>query len=157
MRLLLVNDPFKFSVMKKLLILIIALLITTTYLFAQKARQADTIKHATFYTCPMHAEMTSDKAGKCSICPTDLVLSGKEKIKASSKTYACPVHLDVVRHDAGKCPKCGQEMNLSPKEQMKVEVSKIYTCEMHPLVALDKEGNCPTCGKALVKKKRTSN
>ena len=31
------------------------------------------------YTCPMHPEVTSDKAGKCPKCGMDLVEKGKDK------------------------------------------------------------------------------
>ena len=140
--------------MKKLIFLTVTLVFASTYIFAQKAGRVDTLKHANYYSCPMHPEVTGHEPGKCPKCGMELNLSTKEQMKAKEmKNYTCPVHLDVTKHDPGKCPKCGKKLNLSPKEQMKAEVVKLYTCPMHPEVALDKEGNCPKCGKTLVEKK----
>jgi uncharacterized protein with PIN domain len=141
--------------MKNIIILTIAFFIASPALFAQsKAGKTDTTKHATFYTCPKHSDVVSDKPGHCPTCGMELNLTGKEQMKARvTKNYNCPVHVDVTKHDPGKCPKCGKKLNLSPKEQMKAEVVKLYTCPMHPAVSLDKEGNCPKCGMGLVEKK----
>ncbi len=118
-----------------------------------KAGKTDTTQHATFYSCPKHPDVMSDKPGTCPKCGMMLALSGKEQMKANiTKTYQCPIHLDVVSHDPGKCPKCGRKLNVSPKEYMKIQAAKIYTCPMHPEVALTKDGFCPKCGKALVEK-----
>ena len=142
--------------MKKLVILIVALFITSTSIFAQsKAGKMDTTKHTPLYACPKHPEITAHKPGKCPKCGMQLNLSPKEQMKASQlKNYTCPSHMEVVSHDPGKCPICGKKLNLSPKEQMKTELAKIYSCPMHPDVALDKEGKCPKCGTALVEKKK---
>lgn len=142
--------------MNKIIIITVALLVTSTCIFAQtKAGKQDTTTHATFYSCPKHSEVSAHLPGKCPKCGMELNLSVKEQMKANlSKNYTCPIHLDVTKHDPGKCPKCGKKLNLSPKEQMKAEVMKIYTCPMHPEVALDKKGNCPKCGKVLVEKKQ---
>lgn len=141
--------------MKQILFLTMTFLIASSSLFAQsKAGKADTTKHATFYSCPMHADVKSEKPGKCSKCGMDLKLSGKEQMKtAVTKNYRCPVHVNEISHDPGKCPQCGRKLKLSAKEQMKAEVGKVYTCPMHPDVALNKDGVCPKCGKALVEKK----
>lgn len=140
--------------MKRLFILFVAFFFTATCVFAQKAGKVDTVKHATFYACTMHPDVTGHEPGKCTKCGMELSLSPKEQMKAKEvKNYKCPVHLDVTKHDPGNCPKCGKKLNLSPKEQMKTEVMKTYTCPMHPDVALDKEGSCPKCGKTLVEKK----
>ena len=143
--------------MKKNLVFSILLLFISFGAFAQKAGKTDTTKHSTFYTCPMHADVHKDKAGKCPKCGMDLQLSTKEQMKSDVvKSYSCPVHLDVTSHDPGKCPKCGKKLNLSAKEQMKAEVAKLYTCPMHPEVALDKDGKCPKCGKDLVEKEKAN-
>lgn len=140
----------------KTIILAITFCIASTALFAQtKAGRVDTTKHTTFYTCPKHTEVSSDKPGKCPQCGMDLNLPFKEQMKKDvTKSYNCPVHLDVVRHDPGKCPQCGKKLTQSPKEQMKAKVVKMYTCPMHPEVALTKDGVCSKCGKALVEKKK---
>ena len=141
--------------MKKIITLAVAFLFAVPVLFAQtKAGKVDTTKHSTYYSCSMHPDIVSTKPGKCPKCGMDLILSGKEQMKAAAtKSYRCPVHVDVYSHDRGKCPQCGRKLQLSAKEQMKAEVGKVYTCPMHPEVALNKDGVCPKCGKALVEKK----
>jgi transcription initiation factor IIE alpha subunit len=140
--------------MKKLAFLAISLFYMSIGVFAQKAGKVDTLKHAAYYSCPTHPEVTSYEPGKCPKCGMELNLSPKEQMKTREmKNYTCPVHIDIVKHSPGKCPQCGSKLNLSPKEQMKTQVMKIYTCPMHPEVALDKDGICPKCGKDLVEKK----
>jgi len=139
----------------KILMMAAFSIMTITVFSQEKAGKKDTTQHTTFYSCPKHSDIVSDKPGKCPKCGMDLNLSSKEQMKARiTKNYNCPVHLDITKHNPGKCPKCGRKLNLSPKEQMKAEVMKIYTCPMHPEVALDKEGKCPKCGTALVEKKQ---
>src|SRR5688572_1689804 len=98
--------------MKKLFVLSITIIICSTYIFAQtKAERADTTKHLTYYSCPMHPEVAANKGGTCAKCGMELTLSGKEKMKASlSDNYNCPVHLKVTSHDPANCPKCGRNM-----------------------------------------------
>jgi hypothetical protein len=93
------------------------------------------------YTCPMHANVVSDKPGKCPKCKMDLVK--KEAIK---DIYTCPMHADVALDKPGKCPKC--KMNLVKKEIEK----DVYTCPMHSEVIQDKPGKCPKCKMTLEKK-----
>ncbi|MFZ0282416.1 MAG: heavy metal-binding domain-containing protein, partial [Bacteroidales bacterium] len=66
----------------------------------------------TVYTCPMHAEIVQDKAGKCPKCGMDLIAKEVKK-----DVYTCPMHSEVVQDKPGKCPKCG--MNLALKEPVK--------------------------------------
>jgi histidinol phosphatase-like enzyme len=141
--------------MKKLLFIAIACITASQVVLAQtKAGKQDSTQHATYYTCPHHPDMVSDKPGKCAKCSMALTQSGKEQMKAGvTKTYACRVHVDVTRHNPGKCPQCGRKLHLSTKEQMKAQAMKIYTCPHHPDVALDKDGKCPKCGTALTEKK----
>lgn len=133
--------------MKKIIALFITLIAASPVLFSQtKAGKVDSVKHATYYTCPMHSEIVSEQAGKCPKCGMELNLSGKEQLNRSvTKNYTCPIHLDVFKHKPGKCPQCGQKLSLSTKEQMKSEVVKANTCSMHPEIALDKDGKCPKC------------
>ncbi|MEP7255505.1 MAG: heavy metal-binding domain-containing protein, partial [Ferruginibacter sp.] len=45
------------------------------------------------YSCPMHADVTSDKPGKCSKCGMDLTKSKKTEMKMEAmKMYSCPMH-----------------------------------------------------------------
>jgi predicted RNA-binding Zn-ribbon protein involved in translation (DUF1610 family) len=57
------------------------------------------------YSCPMHADVTSDKPGKCSKCGMNL----KEN-KKTAATYVCPMHADVTSDKPGKCSKCGMAL-----------------------------------------------
>ena len=140
--------------MKKIIILAVALLVSATAIFAQdKAGKKDTTQHVTYYSCPTHSDVLTDKPGKCPKCGMDLNLSAKEEMKAKiAKTYTCPVHADVTSNNAGICPKCGKTLNLSLKEQIKADLVKFYTCSMHPDVTNDKSGKCPKCGMALTVK-----
>jgi len=58
------------------------------------------------YVCPMHADVTSDKPGKCSKCGMNL----KENKKAVAASYVCPMHADVTSDKPGKCSKCGMAL-----------------------------------------------
>lgn len=139
--------------MKKITIVVLALILGTFNVFAQKAGKGSVQKPSEFYSCPKHNQVTSHEPGKCTICGGELALSTKEQRAASQvKRYTCPVHIDVTSHDPGKCPKCGKKLTLSDKEAMKAQVTKVYTCPMHPDVALTKEGVCPKCGKELQEK-----
>jgi len=64
------------------------------------------------YTCPMHPEVQSDKAGSCPKCGMALELSRpvaqKQKI-----IYTCPMHPQIEQEGPGQCPICG--MALEPK------------------------------------------
>jgi hypothetical protein len=63
------------------------------------------------YTCPIHADVLSDKPGQCPQCGKDLILSPKEKMKMEvMKKYSCPMHQDVTSDKPGKCPKCGMSL-----------------------------------------------
>ncbi|MCX6206340.1 MAG: hypothetical protein NTZ19_08840 [Bacteroidetes bacterium] len=65
------------------------------------------------YSCPMHAEITSDKAGKCSKCGMDLKASSTKKDQSTMKMYSCPMHADVTSDKPGKCTKCGMDLKAS--------------------------------------------
>ena len=69
------------------------------------------------YTCPMHAEVVSDKPGKCQKCKMNLVKQENEM-----DVYTCPMHSDVTSHKPGKCPKF--KMALEKKAPAKKAESK---------------------------------
>jgi transcription initiation factor IIE alpha subunit len=141
--------------MKKIIILAIALSISSTGIFAQaKAGREDTTKHATFYSCPNHPDSVKHQPGKCSVCGMQLNLSKKEEMNAGiRKNYTCPVHLEVVSEKEGNCSKCNSPLVLSNKEKMKAKEMK-YTCPMHSDVNSKKSGKCPKCGMDLTKTKK---
>src|SRR5271165_531121 len=64
------------------------------------------------YTCPMHAEVVSDKPGNCPKC--GMTLEPMMPRPSETKTiYTCPMHPEVAQDHPGQCPKCG--MALEPK------------------------------------------
>jgi len=63
------------------------------------------------YTCPVHADVVSDKSGKCPQCGKKLSLSNKEQMKFEvMKTYCCSMHPDMISDKPGKCSKCGMDL-----------------------------------------------
>ena len=69
------------------------------------------------YSCPMHPDVVSDKAGKCSKCGMNLTASKKEQIKMEvMKTYYCPMHPDVKSEKPGKYSKCHMDL-IEKKKQ----------------------------------------
>lgn len=109
---------------KRILFLIVAIAVTavaagsigtnpvvkTFTLTGEQVKKDTTLK--TIYTCPMHAEVVQEKAGKCPKCGMNL-----EAKQVKKDVYTCPMHSDVLQDKAGKCPKCG--MNLVKKEASK--------------------------------------
>ena len=63
------------------------------------------------YTCPMHADVLSDKPGKCPKCGMDLVKKEKKSV-----LYTCPMHAEVTSDKPGKCPKCGMELKAKKEK-----------------------------------------
>ena len=65
----------------------------------------------------MHAQVVSDKPGKCPMCNKDLTASKKEQMKKDvMKMYACPMHREEQSEHKGKCPKCGMDMTKMKHE-----------------------------------------
>jgi hypothetical protein len=65
------------------------------------------------YFCPMHSEVTSDQAGKCSKCGMKLQMRTvpmPEKESSEMLSYACPMHPDETSGEPGKCSKCGMKL-----------------------------------------------
>jgi transcription initiation factor IIE alpha subunit len=102
--------------------------------------QADSVK--IIYTCTMHPEVASEKAGKCPKCGMDLV---KTERKADKTVYICPMHHEIQSDKPGKCPKCG----MAFVKQVQQIDNTVYTCPMHPQIKSDKPGKCPICGMEL--------
>jgi len=93
------------------------------------------IKHETMeidsmYTCPMHADVTSDKPGECPKCGMDLK---KTKIKM----------------DSTKMGHSKMEMKQNKMMMKHEQMAKTYVCPMHPDQMSNKPGKCPSCGMAL--------
>ena len=71
-------------------------------------------KMKSIYTCPMHPEVTSRKAGKCSKCSMNLVKIQSNKVqeqpKAKKTLYACPMHPNVQSDKPENCSECGMKL-----------------------------------------------
>lgn len=98
-----------------------------------KVKQAQTEKAA--YTCPMHADIKSDKPGACPKCGMDLT-----KMEVAKNHQCCAgMKMDStkmgMRHDS-------MDMNHD-------KMDKAYSCPMHADIKSDKAGSCPKCGMAL--------
>ena len=61
------------------------------------------------WTCPMHPEVQSDKAGSCPKCGMALE---RADVPVRKTQYTCPMHPEIVRAHPGSCPICG--MALEP-------------------------------------------
>jgi hypothetical protein len=90
-------------------ILLLFVITGTVATFAQnaKGKMPDSKSDTTakyLYTCTMHPEVITDKAGKCPKCGMDLV---KKKV---DKIYTCTMDPEVVSDKPGKCPKCGMDL-----------------------------------------------
>ena len=100
---------FKMLMMAALTILSVAVFAQDTTMQKMKAPKQKTEKVK--YSCPMHPDEVSTKAGQCSKCGMDLTLSPKEKMKREvMKMYSCPMHSDVTSNKPGKCSKCGMDL-----------------------------------------------
>lgn len=139
------------------MLMMAAFTILSVAVFAQDTNKTTMQKHKmeqAKYCCPMHADITSDKPGKCSNCGMDLTKSKKEKMKMETmKMYSCPMHPEVTSDKPGKCTKCGMDLTKSKKEHMNMDHKKDYTCPMHADVTSDKPGACSKCGMDLKKAK----
>lgn len=109
--------------MKKLKLFLVTVLTVTSFsLLAQDKSEKLTplqdsvlVKKGEYY-CPMHPDVKSKHAAKCSRCGTPLNLSVKEQMKyADMKLYSCPMHPNERSSKPGKCTKCG--MSLTDKKQ----------------------------------------
>jgi transcription initiation factor IIE alpha subunit len=81
-------------------------LMMATASFAQDTKQPQTKQaEKASYVCPMHADVKSDKPGKCSKCGMDL-----KEVKVAKASFVCPMHADVTSDKPGKCSKCGMPL-----------------------------------------------
>lgn len=65
------------------------------------------------YFCPMHSEVLSDQAGKCTKCGMILEMRTVQKAEEESPemmSYVCPMHPDQASGKAGNCSQCGMKL-----------------------------------------------
>ena len=106
--------------MKRLIILML-LVVSSTAIFAQaegqskhKKKHSNTAKAK--YTCLMHPEVTSTKAGECPKCGTQFVVQRTGSKQVKKITYSCPMHPEVIGKKDEKCPKCGMKLTVPVKK-----------------------------------------
>jgi len=102
------------------------------------------------YTCPMHADVKSDKSGACPTCGMDL-----QKMENAKKQQCCGGM--KMECDSTKMGMDHSKMEMKHEStEMKMEHSKMtktFVCPMHPEVTSDKAGDCTKCGMSMVEKK----
>jgi Cu(I)/Ag(I) efflux system membrane fusion protein/cobalt-zinc-cadmium efflux system membrane fusion protein len=84
----------------------------------------------TVFSCPMHPDVISSTAGRCTRCGMDL-----EERAGSPEELAQLSPEQAQRHDHG-----------SPTS---AAAGESYSCPMHPQVVSDEPGRCPVCGMFL--------
>jgi Heavy metal binding domain len=110
--------------------LLILFLIATPVLISKTSSR---FQESVVYTCSMHPEVQSSKAGKCPKCGMKLIAGKPANAKTAApgagtgvagqpvqsgelvpgaETYTCPMHPEIRASGPGKCPKC--EMPLTP-------------------------------------------
>ncbi|PYF74683.1 multicopper oxidase domain-containing protein [Pedobacter nutrimenti] len=104
-------------------------------------------QEGTIYTCTMHPEIQSNKAGNCPKCGMKLVVKEAKVAKAKSGAKK-------KKTSPSKSEGMG-DMKMPMKEKDSGEPAQkvTYTCPMHSEIHAAKPGNCPKCGMKLVLEK----
>lgn len=101
------------------------------------------MKMSKAYTCPMHADVKSDKPGACSKCGMELQKTG------NVKNHQCCGGMKT-ECDSAKTGMDHSKMEMKhDSTEMKMDHSKMtktFVCPMHPEVTSNNSGKCPKCG-----------
>ena len=81
------------------------------------------IEMKAMYTCPMHADVKSDKPGECPKCGMDLKKMKLDHSKMAKK-YTCSMHPEVISDKPGECPKCGMKLMAKKMKMKKMDPKK---------------------------------
>ncbi len=142
--------------MKPIFILLLSLA-STTVIVAQTTKQGtETKTPVATYVCPMHPDMTSATAGRCSKCNMDLAQSNsREPATDGTEKYVCPMHSDIVRNGPASCTKCKPKMVVERRGSK--QSVKVWSCSMHTNSNTAGPATCPKCGMAMEKMNRVKN
>ncbi len=97
---------------------------------------------ATYYICPMDAQVVSDKAGKCPVCGMNLDAKKQGEPVAGAADGGVPNLPTKTQEDANKY------LASIPAG------AAYFLCTMHAEVVSDKPGDCPLCGMKLEERKK---
>ena len=126
----------------KILIAVLSIgLFSASTVKAQETKQVQ-IKHEQIgitYTCPMHADVKSDKPGACPKCGMEL-----KKMDMKDNSMMMDHSKMGMKHDSMK-------MDSTKMDMKHDQMAKTYVCPMHPEVTSDKPGKCIKCGMDLKK------
>lgn len=115
---------------KKIIAVLAIVVVGLTTMNAQEMDHSKMKKNTTemnemkaMYTCPMHADVKSDKPGECPKCGMELKKMKMDDSKMG-KVYTCSMHPEVISDKAGKCPKCGMTLMEKKMEMKKMDDKK---------------------------------
>ncbi len=94
------NKPTQVSVV---ILLLLSAFVMWAYAQDSTSSQTAQSSQPIFYVCPMHKDVSSKVAGKCTKCGMALVAAGAGEVQ---EFFACPMHPDVMSNKPGNCPKC---------------------------------------------------
>jgi transcription initiation factor IIE alpha subunit len=137
----------------KILITIISIGLFSMSTISAQEKEQTKMKHEitekVMYTCPMNADVKSDKPGECPKCGMDL-----KKMDAAKKTSCCAgKKMESKKMDGAKKASCCAGKKMDSTKMSCGKMAKIYTCSMHPEIVSDQPGECSKCGMKLIEKK----
>ncbi|MGV8946305.1 MAG: heavy metal-binding domain-containing protein [Lutibacter sp.] len=148
----------------KILIAVLSIgLFSTSTLKAQRTKQTH-IKYEQIgvtYTCPMHADVKSDKPGTCPKCGMELKKMDMSSTKMDMEMDSTKMEMKngtmMMDHSKMDMNMDSTKMEMKDNSMMmdhsKMEMKPVYTCSMHPEIISDKKGECTKCGMHLIEKK----